>query len=44
VLERLKDGDTVRKEFGGWDDDSGGDSGGGMRMGGGPGRGGRMRF
>lgn len=44
VLERLKDGDSVRKEFGGWDDDSGGESGGGMRMGGGPGRGGRMRF
>ncbi|MBM4098684.1 MAG: efflux RND transporter periplasmic adaptor subunit [Planctomycetes bacterium] len=44
VLERLKDGDAVHKEFGGWDDDSGGDPSGGMRMGGGPGRGGRMRF
>jgi HlyD family secretion protein len=43
-LERLKDGDTVRKEEGGWGEDGGGESGGGMRMGGGPGRGGRMRF
>ena len=44
-LERLKDGDTVRKEEGGWGEEGGarGDSG-GMRMGGGPGRGGRMRF
>jgi HlyD family secretion protein len=44
ALERLKDGDEVRKEDGGWGEDSRPDGGGGMRMGGGPGRGGRMRF
>jgi hypothetical protein len=41
-LERLKDGDTVRKEEGGWGEE--GDRSEGSRMGGGPGRGGRMRF
>lgn len=42
ALERLKDGDAVRKEEGGWGED--GDRSEGSRMGGGPGRGGRMRF
>ena len=44
-LERLKDGDAVRKEEGGWGEEGGGrGESGGTRMGGGPGRGGRMRF
>jgi HlyD family secretion protein len=44
-LERLKDGDTVRKEESGWGEEGGGrGESGGTRMGGGPGRGGRMRF
>ncbi|NBP51037.1 MAG: HlyD family efflux transporter periplasmic adaptor subunit [Actinobacteria bacterium] len=44
ALERLKDGDEVRREEGGWGEEGGESGGGGMRMGGGPGRGGRMRF
>ena len=43
-MQQDGDRDEVRKEQGGWEDDSRPDGGAGRRMGGGPGRGGRMRF